>query len=90
MIKTIGNTIKVKKSFIETHVSFVYEDICRDLLAKFCRDGEINFIPSKIGSYWNSNIEVDVAALNEENKKVLLGECKYHAQPVDIQMFYSN
>lgn len=79
---------KIKKSFIENHVSFVYEDICRDLLAMLCREGKIDFIPSKIGSYWSSNIEIDVMALDEERKKVLLGECKYIIQPVDADVLF--
>ncbi len=79
---------KVKKSFIEKHVSFVYEDICRDLLSKLCREGWINFIPSKIGSYWSSSIEIDVVAIDEERKRVLLGECKYHTQPVDADVLF--
>lgn len=79
---------KVKKSFIEKHVSFVYEDICRDLLSMLCKEGKINFIPSKIGSYWGSTIEIDVVALDEERKRVLLGECKYHIQPVDADVLF--
>ena len=79
---------KVKKSFIEKHVSFVYEDICRDLFSMLCKEGKINFIPRKIGSYWGSTIEIDVVALDEERKRVLLGECKYHIQPVDADVLF--
>jgi AAA+ ATPase superfamily predicted ATPase len=79
---------KIRKSFIDRHVSFVYEDICRDILAKLCQDGNIHFIPSKIGSFWNAHIEIDIAAVNEENKSVILGECKYHIQPVDADVLF--
>ena len=79
---------KIKKSFIENHVSFVYEDICRDLISMLCREGKIDFIPSKIGSYWSSNIEIDVMALDEERQKVLIGECKYLNQPVDADVLF--
>lgn len=79
---------KIKKSFTQNHVSFVYEDICRDLLSMLCREGKIDFIPSKIGSYWSSNIEIDVMALDEERKKVLIGECKYLNQPVDADVLF--
>jgi AAA+ ATPase superfamily predicted ATPase len=79
---------KIKKSFIENHVSFVYEDICRDLISMLCREGKIDFIPSKIGSYWSSNIEIDVMALDEERIKVLIGECKYLNQPVDADVLF--
>lgn len=54
----------------------------------FCREGKIDFIPSKVGSYWSSNIEIDVMALDEERRKVLIGECKYLNQPVDADVFF--
>jgi len=79
---------KIKKSFIEKHVSFVYEDICRELLSMLCKEGKIDFIPNKIGSYWSGNIEIDVVALDEERKRVLFGECKYHTQPVDVDALF--
>ncbi len=79
---------KIKKNFIQNHVSFVYEDICKDIILMLCKDGKIDFIPSKIGSYWNSNIEIDVMALDEERKKVLIGECKYVNQPVDLDVLF--
>lgn len=79
---------KIKKSFIENHVSLVYEDICRELLSMLCREGKISFIPSKMGAYWNSNIEIDVVALDEERKRAMLGECKYHIQPVDADVLF--
>lgn len=80
---------KIKGSFLGNHVSFVYEDICKDLLGKLCTEGKIDFRPSKIGSYWSSNIEIDVVAIDEENKKVILSECKYNLRPVDIRVLIS-
>jgi hypothetical protein len=55
-------------------------------MAVMCLDGTIDFAASKIGSYWSSNVEVDVVALDEDKKIVLLGECKYHRQPVDLDV----
>jgi len=79
---------KIKRSFVERHVSFVYEGICRELLSFLCREGKINFIPSKIGCYWSLNIEIDVVALDEERKRVMFGECKYHINPVDANVLF--
>lgn len=79
---------KIQKSFIENHVSFVYEAICRDLFSVLCKNGKIDFTPSKIGSYWGANIEVDVVSLDEEHKRAFLGECKYYTQPVDVDVLF--
>ena len=41
---------------------------------------------ARVGSYWNANTEIDVAALDTERKHAILGECKYHVQPVDTDV----
>lgn len=79
---------KLNKNFIDNHVSFVFEDISRDVLAMLCKDGEIPFTPSKIGAYWSSNIEIDVAAIDEEHKEMILGECKYRKMPIDQDVYF--
>lgn len=77
---------KIRKSFVRNHVAFVYEDICRELLAA---DQEIPYHFSRIGRYWDKHTEIDVVALNEEEKVILFGECKYWSNPVDVDIFYA-
>lgn len=43
-----------------------------------------NFHFSRLGRYWDSRIEIDIAALDPEGKNLILGECKYWQEPVDI------
>lgn len=78
----------LRRSFIESHVSGIYEDVCREILLRLCRTGRLDFspAPARVGSYWNANTEIDVAALDTERKHAILGECKYHAQPVDTSV----
>ncbi|MDD2401590.1 MAG: ATP-binding protein [Clostridia bacterium] len=80
---------RLKNNFIDNHVAYVYEGICRELLLHFCKSKALDFSVSKIGSYWNRHVEIDVVALDEENEQVILGECKYHVQPVDAETFFS-
>lgn len=77
---------KIRKSFVRNHVAFVYEDICRELLAA---DQEIPYHFSRIGRYWDKHTKIDVVALNEEEKVILFGECKYWSDPVDVDIFYA-
>ena len=77
---------KIKKSFVRSHVAFIYEDICRELLAA---NTQIPFHFSKIGRYWDKNIEIDVVAINEEENTILFGECKYWTKCVTADVFYS-
>ena len=84
---------ELKKDFIQKFVAFTYEDICKELFASFCHSGEISFTPSRIGSYWlndvNNDPQIDVAAVDHQNKRVFLGECKYHNKPVDAPVYYA-
>ena len=40
---------EMHKDFSEKFVAFAYEDICKTIFAKLCRNGVISFVPSRIG-----------------------------------------
>lgn len=70
------------RGFIESHVSFVFEEISREQI----RTGEVDigFIPSRVGSYWSRTTEIDVMAVNDDDRRVFVGECKFRSdRPVD-------
>ena len=79
------------KDFKQKFVAFAYESICRNIFAELCRKGQIDFSPSRIGSYWRNDnegdTEIDVAAMDNQHKRLFLGECKYHAKPVDVAVY---
>ena len=79
------------KDFKQKFVAFAYESICRNIFAELCRKGQIDFVPSRIGSYWRNDnegdAEIDVAAVDNQHKRLFLGECKYHAKPVDVAVY---
>ncbi len=83
---------EMKKDFIEKYVAFAYEDICKDIFAYLCRNGDLEFIPSRIGSFWQNDIgtntQIDVCAVDTTNKTVFFGECKYHKNPVDADVYF--
>ena len=66
---------EIRKDFIEKFVAFAYEDICKDIFASVCKQGEIPFVPSRIGSYWlndyDGDTEIDVMAIDNQNKRYL-------------------
>ena len=66
--------------YIDRHVSFVFEEICRDELKRYLRD---RGIAASYGSYWNNRKEIDIVAKDDVNKILYAGECKYHNSPVD-------
>ena len=82
---------EMSKDFKQKFVAFAYESICRNIFAELCRKGQIDFAPSRIGSYWRNDnegdTEIDVAAVDHQHKRLFLGECKYHAKPVDVAVY---
>lgn len=80
-------TEKLRSNFIDNHVSFVFEQVSRELLVDMCRNGKIDFNISRIGSYWNSNTEIDVVAIDEQNKRLFAGECKFYEKPVGMRVY---
>jgi AAA+ ATPase superfamily predicted ATPase len=44
------------------------------------------FLPQQVGAHWSSDAQVDVAAVNWQDKALLLGECKWGTDPVGCQV----
>ena len=68
-------------NFIKTNErlrSLVYEQLCNTLLLKYY---EKTTPLTSSGSYWNQHSEFDIYAFTN-NKKVILGECKYKDRKV--------
>lgn len=84
---------EMKKDFETKFVAFAYEDICKDIFANLCKRGVIDFVPSRIGAYWlndyTGDTEIDVMAVDNQNKRIFAGECKYHRNPVDAPVYYA-
>ncbi|MCD6552240.1 ATP-binding protein [Thermotoga sp.] len=78
----------IKKTFRERHVSFVYEDICREKVVKMNSKGELPVLASKVGKWWKGEDEIDIVGVDSENRVVLLGECKYTGSQVDVDLYY--
>lgn len=64
-----------RRNFVDSHVSFVFEDICRRQVSSF--SDELGFIPEVVGNWWTGDCEVDIVAINRTERKVFLGECRY-------------
>lgn len=83
---------ELSKDFETKFVASVYEDICKDIFSELCRNKKISFVPSKIGSYWLSDYEedteIDVVSIDRQNKRIFVGECKYHIQPVEASVYF--
>lgn len=79
---------KIRKNFIDSHVSFVYEDVCREKMWDLGANGYWEFNFNKVGRWWdNKNNEIDIVALNTEGNEIIFGECKYWKDTVGVNVF---
>ena len=77
---------KIRKSLVRNHIAFVYEDICRERMWEINAEGVWPFYFSKLGRYWDSKEEIDIAAIDPDGKNLILGECKYWQEPIGVSV----
>lgn len=62
----------------------VYETVCAEML----RESSAQFFPfQRVGRWWSKNEEIDLVAVNEEEKRILFAEVKYSTKPVGTNIY---
>ena len=74
---------KIKRNFIDNHAAFVYEEVCRSQMWEMNANGIWPFHFTKVGSYWDNAMEIDIAACDSEHENYIFGECKYRKELMD-------
>lgn len=80
---------KIQKSLISAHTAYVYEDVCRERMWDLNAEDCWPFHFSKIGRWWDAHEEIDIAAVDPDGHNLILGECKFWQEPVDIGVLRS-
>ncbi len=62
--------------------STVFEELSQEWVRQQAIAGQLPFHPQVIGSHWSKKVQIDVVAINWRSKHILLGECKWGANPV--------
>ena len=76
--------LRVIKETFDQHLSFVFEDVCKQYCMELMSEGRIRF--SSIGRWWQKNEEIDLVAVDEENKGIYFGEAKWSKKPVGVDI----
>jgi len=79
---------KIRAGLIDRHVSFVYENICRQQLWEIAADGKLPFRFTRCGRWWDGRHEIDIVALDSAGADIVFGECKYTSEPMDTDVFF--
>lgn len=78
---------KIQNHFIDNHVAYVYEDICRQAMWKLNDRG---FSFNRVGRWWGSqDVEIDILAYDSMGKDIVFGECKYSKEPKGMEVLRS-
>lgn len=77
---------KIKNNFIDNHVAFVYEEVCKEKMWDLNIKGKLGFTFDKIGRWWNANEEIDIVGLDSNGNNIIFGECKYTNKPMDVDV----
>jgi len=80
---------KIKNNLVSSHIAYVYESICREKMWYLNAQGKLPFCLDKVGCWWNNHAEIDIVAYNSSGQDILLGECKYTNEPMDVDIFYA-
>ena len=75
----------LKDHFIDAHVSFVFEDVCREELKRYLRDRGIS---ADYGKHWGDG-EIDLIALDRKSSVAYVCECKFKVKPMSKSMLNS-
>lgn len=76
---------RIEKSFVDRHVAYVYEDICRDRLWELSAQGDVPVFLERVGRWWDAGErEIDVVGLSEVDNAIVFGECKFRNTPVGV------
>lgn len=66
-----------------------FEEICRTWVIEQAVAGHLPFLPDVVGRHWSADCEIDFVAIHWTQRKILLGECKWGANDVGVDVVRS-
>lgn len=63
--------------------AYTFEELSKEWTLRQGDTGRLPFVPRRVGSIWDKGKpQIDVAAINEDSHAIILGECKWLAEPI--------
>jgi AAA+ ATPase superfamily predicted ATPase len=87
-IRPVDETVSKAEEALKTQEGFAFEKMIRQIMQECSRKGVGDFPLTKmVSGYWNkadgSDIEIDVVAINETDRRIRFGSCKQSASAHD-------
>ncbi len=80
---------KIKSNLVDSHISYVYEDICMEEMWKLNACDKWNFTFDRVGRWWKNDTEIDLVAFDSTGSGIIFGECKYWESKVGVNILTS-
>ena len=77
---------KIRTNLIDSHIAYVYEDVCIEKMWRLNDDSVWSFNFDKVGRWWNNNTEIDIVAIESSGNGIVFGECKYWSGKVGLDI----
>jgi AAA+ ATPase superfamily predicted ATPase len=71
---------------LDAFLAAAFEQAAQVHLAKLAQTGALPFLPERVGGWWDRNSEIDVLAVSESERAILVGECKWSIRPVGVNV----
>lgn len=79
------------KPLLSDYMGKVFENMCKKYLMEMSRQRKLPFIVLKVGRWWGNNPikkqeeEIDLIGINNIEKRMILGECKYRKEKLSLE-----
>ena len=70
----------------DAFVGQAFEVAAQAYVARLARRGRLPFLPERVGRWWRHDDEIDVVAISDTDKALLVGECKWSSKPVGLNV----
>lgn len=70
---------------LDQFASYTFEQVCYQYFWRRGLEGELPFVPQKVGGWWKANQEVDLVLLGDE--QIMMVECKWSKNQVGTDIF---
>jgi uncharacterized protein len=72
---------------LDHFASAAFEEAAQGYVAGLARSGSLDFLPERIGGWWDRENEIDVLAISDTEKAAFIGECKWSINPIGVNVF---
>lgn len=62
----------IKSKIVTNHISFIYEEVCRQILMDLIKTKEIDIQLDRIGKWWDSKSEIDIVGISKNTAMLFL------------------